>query len=248
MVDEKSFVERVKELRNAGAQYVFLKTGAYRPADLARAIKFSSEAKIDLLTVDGAGGGTGMSPWHMMNEWGMPPVEIHSLTYFYADKLAKKGKHVPDIAFAGGIAFEDQIFKALALGAPYTKLVGMARAPLCAAMVGKTIGKKIDEEEVPVFVERFGTRKEEIFVTASQLQKELGKDFERVPTGALGVYTFVERLSQGLKQLMTGNRKFALEHISRDDIACLTKDAANISGIPYIMDVDKEDVEKILNG
>jgi glutamate synthase domain-containing protein 2 len=71
------------------------------------------------LTVDGAGGGTGMSPWHMMNEWGMPPVEIHSLTYFYADKLAKKGEHVPDIAFAGGIAFEDQIFKALALGAPY---------------------------------------------------------------------------------------------------------------------------------
>ncbi len=247
MVDEKSFIERVKELRSAGAKYVFLKTGAYRPADLARAIKYSSEAKIDLLTVDGAGGGTGMSPWHMMNEWGMPPVEIHSLTYFYADKLAQKGKYVPSIAFAGGIAFEDQIFKALALGAPYTKLVGMARAPLCAAMVGKTIGKKIDEEEIPVFVERFGTRKEEIFVTASELKKELGKDFERVPTGALGVYTYIERLAQGLKQLMTGNRKFALEHIARDDIASLTKDAANISGIPYVMDVDKKEVEKILN-
>jgi glutamate synthase domain-containing protein 2 len=247
MVDEESFCKRVEELRKAGAKYVFLKTGAYRPADLARAVKYSSEAKIDLLTVDGAGGGTGMSPWHMMNEWGMPPVEIHSLTYFYADKLAKKGKHVPSLAFAGGIAFEDQIFKALALGAPYTKIVGMARAPLCAAMVGKTIGKKIEEEEVPVFIERFGTRKEEIFVTAAKLKKELGKDFDSVPTGALGLYTFIERLAQGLKQLMTGNRKFGLEHITRDDIASLTKDAANISGIPYVMDVDKEEVEKILN-
>ena len=248
MVDEESFIKRAEELRNAGAKYVFLKTGAYRPADLARAVKYASKAKLDLLTVDGAGGGTGMSPWHMMNEWGMPPVEIHSLTYFYADKLAKKGEYVPDIAFAGGLAFEDQIFKALALGAPYTKMVGMARGPLCAAMVGKTIGKKIDEDEVPVFIERFGSKKEEIFVTASKLKKELGKDFDRVPAGALGVYTYIERLAQGLRQLMTGSRKFALKHITRDDIAALTKDAANISDIPYVMDVDKEEVEKILNG
>ncbi|KPL12739.1 hypothetical protein AMJ74_06285 [candidate division WOR_3 bacterium SM1_77] len=115
-------------------------------------------------------------------------------------------------------------------------------------MVGKTIGKKIDEDEIPVFVERFGNKKEEIFVTASKLKKELGKDFDRVPTGALGVYTYVERMAQGLKQLMTGNRKFALKYITRDDIASLTKDAANISGIPYVMDVDKEEAEKILNG
>jgi glutamate synthase domain-containing protein 2 len=247
MVDEESFCKRVEELRQAGAKYVFLKTGAYRPADLARAIKYASEAKIDLLTVDGAGGGTGMSPWHMMNEWGMPPLEIHSLTYFYADRLKKKGKYVPDIAFAGGIAFEDQIFKALALGAPYTKLVGMARGPLCAAMVGKTIGKKIAEEEVPVFIERFGNKKEDIFVTAATLKKELGKDFDKVPTGALGVYTYIERLAQGLRQLMTGNRKFALKHLSRDDIASLTKDCTDVSGIPYVMDVDQKEVEKILN-
>jgi hypothetical protein len=102
--------------------------------------------------------------------------------------------------------------------------------------------------EVPVFIERFGSKKEEIFVTASKLKKELGKDFDRVPTGALGVYTYIERLAQGLKQLMTGNRKFALKYITRDDIAALTKDAANISDIPYVMDVDKEEVEKILNG
>jgi len=48
----------VEVLRDAGANHVFLKTGAYRPADLARAVKYASKAELDLLTVDGAGGGT----------------------------------------------------------------------------------------------------------------------------------------------------------------------------------------------
>ena len=84
MVSEEAFAKRVEELHKAGAKYIFLKTGAYRPADLARAVKFSSKYGIDLLTVDGAGGGTGMSPWRMMNEWGVPSVELHSLLHNYA--------------------------------------------------------------------------------------------------------------------------------------------------------------------
>jgi len=247
MVEEESFAKRVEELRKAGAKYVFLKTGAYRPADLARAVRFSSKYKIDLLTVDGAGGGTGMSPWRMMNEWGMPPVEIHSLMCEYTKRLADRGEYVPALASAGGFTFEDQIFKAIALGAPFVKLVGMARAPIAAAMVGKTIGRTIEYNQVPVYIERFGNTKDEIFVTASGLRKELGdSEFEKIPTGALGLYTYYERLAQGLRQLMCGSRKFALEHISRDDIAALTPEAAKISGIPYIMDVDKEEVEEIL--
>jgi hypothetical protein len=31
----------------------------------------------------------------MMNEWGMPPVELHSLLYNYAKQLSDKGEHVP---------------------------------------------------------------------------------------------------------------------------------------------------------
>jgi glutamate synthase domain-containing protein 2 len=247
MVSEEGFAERVAQLRKAGAKYVFLKTGAYRPADLARAIKWASKYGIDLLTVDGAGGGTGMSPWRMMNEWGVPPVELHSLLYMYAKQLDDKGERLPALALAGGFAFEDQIFKGLALGAPFVKLIGMARAPICAAMVGKTIGRTIDEMQVPVYIERFGDRKDEIFVTAASLRNEMGnEEFEKLPTGALGLYTYYERLAQGLRQLMAGNRKFALEYITRDDIAALTPEASRISGISYIMDVDKEEVEKIL--
>ncbi len=248
MVTEESFAERVEELRKAGAKYVFLKTGAYRPADLARAVKFSSKYNIDLLTVDGAGGGTGMSPWRMMNEWGVPPVELHALLYQYAKQLADKGEHIPAIAVAGGFTFEDQIYKGLAIGAPFVKLVGMARSPIAAAMVGKTIGRAIEENQLPVYVERFGSSKDEIFVTASDLRTELGEDeFERIPAGALGLYTYYERLAQGLRQLMAGSRKFSTSHITRDDIAALTPDAARVSGIQYILDVDKEEVDSILS-
>ncbi|KPK84318.1 MAG: glutamate synthase [Phycisphaerae bacterium SM23_33] len=249
MVSEESFAERIQQLRQAGAKYIFLKTGAYRPADLARAVVWASRYKLDLLTVDGAGGGTGMSPWRMMNEWGIPPVYLHSLLYRYAKRLADRGRYLPALAVAGGFAFEDQIFKGLAMGAPFVKLIGMARAPIAAAMVGKTIGRTIDEGQIPIYVERFGNSKQEIFVTAGALRKELGDDeFKKLPTGALGLYTYYERLDQGLRQLMAGSRKFALEHLSRDDIAALTREAAEVSGIRYVMDVDEGRAEAILDG
>ncbi|HHE46643.1 MAG TPA: FMN-binding glutamate synthase family protein [Bacteroidetes bacterium] len=249
MVNEEDFAKRVEQLRKAGARYVFLKTGAYRPTDLARAVLYAAKYGIDLLTVDGAGGGTGMSPWRMMNEWGVPTVELHSLLYRYARRLDERGLKVPALALAGGFTFEDQIYKGLALGAPYVKLIGMARGPIAAAMVGKTIGNSIDNQELPVYVERFGNTRDEVFVTSGELRKKLGdSEFERLPTGAVGLYTYYERLAQGLRQLMAGSRKFGVEYISRDDIAALTREAADISGIQYLMDVDKQEVDEILNG
>jgi glutamate synthase domain-containing protein 2 len=164
-------------------------------------------------------------------------------------QLAQRGERIPAIAVAGGFTFEDQIFKGLALAAPFAKLVGMARGPIAAAMVGKTIGRTIKDGQLPVYVERFGTTKDEIFVTAPDLRKELGdEEFEKIPTGAIGLYTYYERLAQGLRQLMAGSRKFSCAHIRRDDLAALTKEAADISGIPFVMDVDRADAEAILTG
>lgn len=246
MVSKEGFTDRVRELRSRGAKYVFLKTGAYRPADLARAVKFSSIAGIDLLTVDGAGGGTGMSPWRMMNEWGIPSVEIWSLTYRYVDTLAKNGEYVPSVAFAAGITMEDHIFKALALGAPYVKAVGMARAPLTAAMVGKNVGARIAEGDLPVYYARYGNTVDAIFVEAANLKTKFGERFSSLPAGAIGIYTYNQRLNQGVKQLMCGARKFAVNLLTREDIVALTHEAAQVSGIKYVIDADKEEAEKIL--
>ena len=246
MVSKEGFLEAVSRLRKAGAKHISLKTGAYRPADLARAVKFSSLAKIDYLTVDAAGGGTGMSPWRMMNEWGVPAIELWSLVQRCCIHLAEQGEYVPDIILAGGFILEDQIFKGLALCAPYAKAIGMARAPLAAAMVGKTIGETIDSGKLPIYLQRFGSTRESIFVTAESLKREYGKDYEKIPTAAIGLYTYYERLAQGLRQLMAGSRKFTLEHLTRNDIAALTPEATRVSGIPLVSDMDTEEVDRIL--
>jgi hypothetical protein len=46
---------------------------------------------------------------------------------------------------------------------------------------------------------------------------------------------------------MAGSRKFAMEHIARDDIAALTREAAQVSGIQYVMEVDQGKVERIFS-
>jgi glutamate synthase domain-containing protein 2 len=80
------------------------------------------------------------------------------------------------------------------------------------------------------------------------MRRELGnKEFENLPAGAVGLYTYYERLAQGLRQLLAGSRKFSLEHLARTDIAALTQEAADISGIPYVMETDREEADRILD-
>ena len=246
MVERDAFLRRVEELRRTGAKYITLKTGAYRPADLARAVKFASLAELDLLTVDAAGGGTGMSPWRMMNEWGVPGIELHSLLREYLERLEQRSEFIPSIALAGGFTFEDQIFKGFALCAPYVKLIAWARGPLAAAMVAKTIGNSIERGDLPIYIQRFGTTVDEVFITAPELRQRFGDRFAKLPVGAIGFYTYYQRVAQGLRQLMAGARKFALKYISRDDIAALTPEASGISGIPLVSHVDRDEVEAIL--
>jgi glutamate synthase domain-containing protein 2 len=246
MVDETGFHKEVERLKKIGAKYVSLKTGAYRPADLARAVKYASDAKIDLLTVDGAGGGTGMSPWRMMNEWGIPTVYLEGLLYQFLKRLDQKGAFIPDCAMAGGLALEDHIFKAIALAAPYIKAICLGRASMTAAMVGNTIGEMVKKGKVPADIAKYGTDIEHIFILAAKLKDRYGKDFERIPTGTIGMITYFDRLNAGLQQLMAGARKFALKYITRDDLTALTREASDVSGIPYVMDSDREEVDKIL--
>lgn len=247
-VEYESFMSRVEHLRNSGAKHVMLKTGAYRPADLARAVKYASDAKLDLLTVDGAGGGTGMSPWRMMNEWGIPTFYIQALLVKYLDKLAAKGAYIPPVAIAGGFTLEDHMFKGLAMGAPYTKAIGMARSALTAAMVGKNVGEGIKNGKVPNEHKKYGESLEQIFISAEELKDKLGaEDFNRLPVGAIGVYSYFERLAQGLRQFMCGARKFSLEYMTRNDLVAITREASEVSGIQYIMDCDADEAEEILS-
>lgn len=248
-VDRESFMAEVLRLRQLGAKRITLKTGAYPMRELAMAIRWSSDAKIDLLTIDGAPGGTGMSPWRMMAEWGIPSIYLHSMAYELCRRLAEKGKWVPDIAFAGGFSSEDHIFKALALGAPYCKAVCMGRALMIPGMVGKNIQRWIDGKDggLPNTISKFGTTKEEIFVCYEELREKFGKEADKFPLGAVGIYSAGEKIRVGLQQLMAGARKWRVDLISRNDLASLTEEATKITGIPYIMDAYRDEALEIID-
>lgn len=246
-VSEESFLAEVKRLRGLGFKRITLKTGAYSMRELAMALKYSSLAKIDLLTIDGAPGGTGMSPWRMMEEWGIPTFYLQALTYEFCEKLSKKGLRVPDIAIAGGFSSEDHIFKVLAMGAPYVKAVCMGRALMIPGMVGKNIGEWIKKKELPTTVSEFGKTPKEIFVCYEELADKYGKETKEIPLGALGIYSFAQKIRVGLQQLMAGSRNFRINTISRRDLMALTEEAAKISGIPYVMEAYRREAEAVLN-
>ncbi|HOV84983.1 MAG TPA: FMN-binding glutamate synthase family protein [Syntrophobacteraceae bacterium] len=247
-VSEEGFLAEVARLRKLGFKRITLKTGAYSLRELAMAIKWGSKAQIDLLTIDGAPGGTGMSPWRMMEEWGIPSLYIHSAAYDFCQKLTARGERVPDIAFAGGFSSEDGVFKALALGSPFVKAICMGRALMIPGMVGKNIAEWIQKNDLPKTVSQYGNTAEEIFVSYEAVKDLVGDaEIKNIPLGAIGIYSYSDKIRVGLQQLMAGSRCFNLSSISRRELMSLTEECTRVTGIPYVMDAYREEAEAILN-
>src|SRR3989338_10642994 len=173
---------------------------------LAMSIKYSTDAKLDLLTIDGSGGGTGMSPWNMMESWGVPSILLHAKAYEYAKMLADKEKRIVDMAFAGGLAREDHIFKALALGAPFTKLVCMGRSLMIPGFLGSNIEGALYPErkesvngnwdKLPPTLEEIGLTPDEIFAGYFDVQRKVGKsEMKNIPFGAIAAWTLADKLT-----------------------------------------------------
>ncbi|NLC03324.1 MAG: FMN-binding glutamate synthase family protein, partial [Tissierellia bacterium] len=235
----------VAELRSLGAKHICFKTGPYDPKDLIKIIKIASKAGVDLITFDGGGGGTGHSPSRMMNEWGIPTVYMESMLYDIFNKFKEKNLPLPQVAIAGGFTMEDHVYKGLALGAPYVDFIAIGRGAMAAAFSGNQIGEFILEGKVPKIYQRFGTTKEEIFSDMRILREEYGDEVDSIPTGAIGVYSYINRISAGLRQLMALNRNFHIKHIDRSDIFPMTDLAAEVSGLPTLKDMLNSELDLI---
>ncbi len=252
-------LEEIDQIRASGAKNIFIKTGAYRPAATAWILRLGVEGKVDGMTFDGAGGGTGMSPVSMMNEGSIPTLYLEALVVGCLDMIKEKSPNasIPSIAIAGGIANETQIFKALAMGAPYVTCIAMARAPITAAMKGKYIGEIIEKKEVtPAMLKNLGFPKNkspksltlnEAFVEFDNLARVYNGGY--IPPSAVAVYTyFSSKLGVGIKQLLAGIRKFKIGLINRRDVAYLSQRAKDVCekwnlGIHSQESLDFEDVK-----
>ncbi len=252
------FMRSVEYLRTLGFSRISLKTGSYGMEELAMAIKYASDAKLDLLTIDGSGGGTGMSPWNMMQSWGVPSINLHAKAYEYADILTAKNQKVVDLSFAGGFALEDSIFKGLALGAPYTKLICMGRGIMIPGFLGSNIEGALHPERraavygnwetLPKSIASLGATPEKIFASYFDVQKKVGRDEMRnIPYGAIAMWTMADKLGCGIQQLLAGARKFRIDQLQRNDIFAANRETAQETGITYITDANNESALKILS-
>ncbi len=253
----EDFMNSVKYLRSLGFDRITLKTGSYGMEALAMAIKFASEAELDLLTIDGSGGGTGMSPWNMMETWGVPSLHLHAKAYEYTAMLAAEGKPVTELSFGGGLAREDHMFKALALGAPYAKLICMGRGVMIPGYIGANIEGVLHPErketvnglwdKLPPSVKEHGETADSIFAGYYDVQAKVGRDeMKNIPYGAIAMWNLCDKLGAGLQQFMCGARKFSLSGIAREDIMSANRETEEITKIPFVTDKGDEFARKIL--
>ncbi len=185
-------------------------------------------------------------------------ILLHSKAIEYATILAAKGQKVVDFALAGGLAREDHIFKALALGAPFTKIICMGRATMIPGFLGSNIEGVIKPEKreelngnwdkLAGSVAQIGSKPEEIFAGYYDVQKKVGaSEMKNIPYGAIAMWTLSDKLAAGLQQLMAGARKFTVSQIARTDLFSGNRETEMETKIPFIADVQDESAKKVLN-
>jgi len=228
MWDEKYLVPRIAQLRDMGLKNVYFKMAGYDPVDLEHVLRIAAATRADMVTFDGAGGGSGYSPCKMMDEWCLPTVCMEEAVCRICDRLQAEGLDLPAIAMTGGFAMEDQIYKALALGDGRVKAIGLCRAAMAAANSGKKIGELIAAGQVPPALAKYGSTVQEIFQDLPDLRALYGTQADHFAPGAIGVFSYLNRMAFGLRHFCALNRKFDLQYVNRNDLIPLTRDAKDL--------------------
>jgi len=228
MWTEEKMATHIDMLRSMGAKNIYFKMAGYDPVDLERVLRMASADGVDMVTFDGAGGGSGYSPSKMMNEWSYPAVTLENEVVHIMKKLKRENLPLPAISITGGFASEDQVFKALAFGDGLVTSVGLCRASMAAAMAGERIGNDVKSGTVRPEFQKYGSTVEEIFGDLPDLCAIYGTRARSFPTGAIGVFSYLRKIGFGIAHFAVLNRKFNLSLLNRDDLIALTDDARTL--------------------
>ena len=242
---EEGFLKEVRAPPQARLQADHAEDGRLLAVELAMAIRYGAEAKLDLLTIDGAPGGTGMSPWPMMCEWGIPTFYLQSLTYQFCEELRKKKNQGSGYRHRWRFLHRGRRLQGHRHGRSVRE--GRLHGPglMIPGMVGKNIGTWLKEKNLPKTVSKFGTTMEEIFVCYEELKKKYGKELNNIPAGAIGIYSYSQKFKVGLQQLMAGSRNFHLSLVGRKDLMSLTRQCEEVTGIPFVMDAFRKEAGEV---
>ncbi len=235
MWTEESLMAHIAQLREWGAKNIYFKMAGYDRADIERVIRIACEARVDMITFDGAGGGSGYSPSKMMNEWSLPTVCLEDAVVRICDRLKAEGLTLPAMVMTGGFASEDQVFKGLAYGNGYIAGIGLCRASMAAAMTAKKIGEQIKSGNVPERFKPYGSTVEEIFCDLRDLRAIYGTRANDFSTGAIGVFSYLNKISFGIKHFSALNRKFDVDLLSQSDLIPLTSEARALMANEWFM-------------
>jgi hypothetical protein len=115
-------------------------------------------------------------------------------------------------------------------------------------MVGKNIATWIIDKKLPNTVSQFGATPEEIFVHYEEVKNLVGADeMKTIPLGAVGIFSYSEKIRIGLQQLMAGSRCFSVPVVSRNELMSLTEECSKVTGIPYLMEAYRKEALKVLD-
>ena len=79
------------------------------------------------------------------------------------------------------------------------------------------------------------------------LKEKYGSEVDKLPLGAIGIYSAIDKLKVGLQQLMAGTRNWAVNYITRKELMSLTEECAKVTGIPYVMEAYREEALQIID-
>ena len=220
-----SLMDHIAMLRDMGAENIYFKMAGYDRADIEQVIRIGCQAKVDMITFDGAGGGSGYSPSKMMNEWSLPTICLEDAVVRICNTLQSEGIRLPAMVMTGGFASEDQVFKGLAYGEGHVLGIGLCRASMAAAMTAETIGEQIKKGQVPERFKPYGSTIEEIFCDLPDLRALYGTQANEFPPGAIGVFSYLNKIAFGLRHFAALNRKFNMDLLDKSDLIPLTSEA-----------------------
>ena len=114
-----ALMRKIAELRKLGAKHMSITIPGERATDLARGIRFASEARLDLLTI---------AANHTQ------ALAVSELITSCLHRLQKRGDFIPDTAIEAAFTSADEVIRAFAMASPFVKLVSFTGAPLDEAL------------------------------------------------------------------------------------------------------------------